>query len=108
MGKGKGAVSHFIAPVKPGTVMFEVDGASDVVSKEALLKAGKKLPIKVGFVDRNNVGDITFNHKFVDSLKGKGKAQERAQPKEGQKRSEQAPVRKVRIAGRRELPDALR
>ena len=74
MGKGKGAVSHFIAPVKPGTVMFEVDGASDVVSKEALLKAGKKLPIKVGFVDRNNVGDITFNNKFVDSLKGKGKA----------------------------------
>ena len=52
--------------------MFEVDGASDVVS-EALPKAGK-LPIKVGFVDRNNVGDITFNHKFVDSLKGKGKA----------------------------------
>ena len=74
MGKGKGAVSHFIAPVKPGTVMFEVDGASDIVSKEALLKAGKKLPIKVGFVDRSNVGDITFNNKFVDSLKGKGKA----------------------------------
>ena len=45
-----------------------------MVSKEALLKAGKKLPIKVGFVDRNNVGDITFNNKFVDSLKGKGKA----------------------------------
>ena len=38
-------------------------------------KAGKKLPIKVGFVDRNNVGDITFNNKFVDSSKGKGKGQ---------------------------------
>ena len=74
MGKGKGAVSHYIAPVKPGTIMFEIDGASDIISKEALLKAGKKLPIKVGFVDRSKVGDITMNQKFVKSLKGTGAA----------------------------------
>ena len=41
-------MSHFIAPVKPGTIMFEVDGASDIVSKEALLKAGKSCPSKLG------------------------------------------------------------
>ena len=82
MGKGKGAVSHFIAPVKPGTIMFEIDGASDTVSKEALLKAGKKLPIKVGFVDRSKVGDVTMNETFVASLKGTRAARKDAEKKE--------------------------
>ncbi len=82
MGKGKGAVSHYIAPVKPGTIMFEIDGASDMVSKEALLKAGKKLPVKVGFVDRSKVGDITMNEKFVASLKGTRAARKLAEKKE--------------------------
>ena len=63
MGKGKGAVSHYIAPVKPGTIMFEIDGASDIISKEALLKAGKKLPIKVGFVDRSKVLALSCHDK---------------------------------------------
>ena len=53
MGKGKGAVSHYIAPVKPGTLVFEVDGVSTEVAKDALLTASKKLPVKCAFVDRN-------------------------------------------------------
>ena len=53
MGKGKGAVSHYIAPVKPGTLVFEVDGVSTDVAKDALLTASKKLPVKCAFVDRN-------------------------------------------------------
>ena len=46
--------------------------------------------------------------KDRDKGKGKGKTQERAPPKEGQKNNEEAPVRKVRIAGRRDLPERLR
>ena len=53
MGKGKGAVSHFIAPVKPGAILFEVDGVSPNVARIALMKASKKLPIKCQFVDKN-------------------------------------------------------
>jgi large subunit ribosomal protein L16 len=53
MGKGKGAVSHYIAPVKPGTIVFEVDGVPTEVAKDALLTASKKLPVKCTFIDRN-------------------------------------------------------
>ena len=53
MGKGKGAVSHYIAPVKPGTILFEIDGVSANVAKIALMKAAKKLPIKCQFIDKN-------------------------------------------------------
>ena len=53
MGKGKGVVSHFIAPVKPGTIIFEVDGIPSEIAKDALLTASKKLPIKCIFVDRS-------------------------------------------------------
>ena len=53
MGKGKGAVSHYIAPVKPGTILFEIDGISANVAKIALMKAAKKLPIKCQFIDKN-------------------------------------------------------
>ena len=53
MGKGKGAVSHFIAPVKPGTILFEIDGVPANIAKIALLTASKKLPIKCQFVNRN-------------------------------------------------------
>ena len=46
MGSGKGAVDHFVAAVKPGIVMFEVDGITDEVAKDALKLAGHKLPVK--------------------------------------------------------------
>ncbi|MEK7190114.1 MAG: 50S ribosomal protein L16 [Patescibacteria group bacterium] len=46
MGSGKGAVEHFVAAVKPGIVMFEVDGITEEVAKDALKMAGHKLPVK--------------------------------------------------------------
>ncbi|MCD6441948.1 50S ribosomal protein L16 [bacterium] len=52
MGGGKGAVDHYVAVVKPGTVLFEVAGVEESVAKEALRLAGHKLPVKTKFVYR--------------------------------------------------------
>jgi large subunit ribosomal protein L16 len=52
MGKGKGAPDDWVAVVKPGRVMFELSGVSPEIAKEALRKAGHKLPIKTKFVER--------------------------------------------------------
>ena len=52
MGKGKGAPEGWVAVVKPGRVMFELSGVPIEVAREALRKAGHKLPIKVKFVER--------------------------------------------------------
>ena len=54
MGKGKGAPSHWVAVVRPGRMMFEADGVSIEVAKEAMRLAAQKLPIKCKFVVRNN------------------------------------------------------
>jgi len=53
MGKGKGDPVGFVARVKPGTIIFEVDGLGENISKEALRKAGAKLPVKTKIVTRN-------------------------------------------------------
>ena len=52
MGKGKGAVSHWVAPVKPGRVLFEVDGVPAAVAQEALRLGAQKLPVRCRFVAR--------------------------------------------------------
>jgi large subunit ribosomal protein L16 len=52
MGKGKGAPEGWVAVVKPGRVMFEISGVPIEAAREALRKAGHKLPIKVKFVER--------------------------------------------------------
>ena len=52
LGKGKGDLQGYVAAVKPGTVLFEVDGVSEVIAREALRKAGTKLPLKVKIVTR--------------------------------------------------------
>jgi large subunit ribosomal protein L16 len=52
MGKGKGSVEFWAAKVKPGRIMFEVDGVSKVIAREALELAAAKLPIKTRFVAR--------------------------------------------------------
>ena len=52
MGKGKGAPEGWVAVVKPGRVMFEISGVPAEMAREALRKAGHKLPIKVRFVER--------------------------------------------------------
>ena len=53
MGSGKGNVEYYVASVKRGRVMFEVSGVSEEVAKEAMRKAGHKLPINTKFVKRN-------------------------------------------------------
>lgn len=52
MGGGKGAPDHYVATVKPGTVMFEMGGIPEENAKEALTLAGHKLPVKVRFVKK--------------------------------------------------------
>jgi len=53
MGKGKGDPDHFCFEVKPGRVLFEIDGVAETVAKEALRKAGTKLPLKIRVISRN-------------------------------------------------------
>ncbi len=52
MGKGKGNPEYWVAPVKPGTVMFELGGVSREMAEEAMRRAGSKLPIKTKFLLR--------------------------------------------------------
>ncbi|MFO0955080.1 MAG: 50S ribosomal protein L16 [Candidatus Saccharibacteria bacterium] len=57
MGSGKGAVDHYVARVKAGKIVFELDGVTEEVAKEAMRLAGRKLPIKTRFVVREGVGE---------------------------------------------------
>ena len=52
MGKGKGAVDHWVAVVKPGRIMFELSGVSEEMAREAMRLASHKLPIRCQFVKR--------------------------------------------------------
>ena len=52
MGGGKGSVDHYVFPVRPGRIIFEMDGASPEKIKEALSRAGHKLPFKSKVVGR--------------------------------------------------------
>ncbi len=59
MGSGKGAPEFWVAVVKPGRVLFEIEGVSEEVAKEALRLAGHKLPCKVKFVKKEqNEGGV--------------------------------------------------
>ncbi len=53
LGKGKGDPQGYYVPVKPGRVLFEADGVAEAVAREALRKAGTKLPVKTRIVSRN-------------------------------------------------------
>ena len=52
MGGGKGQVSHFVARVEPGRIIFEMDGVPKELAKEAIILASHKLPIKSKFVEK--------------------------------------------------------
>jgi large subunit ribosomal protein L16 len=52
MGKGKGAPEAWVAVVKPGRIMFELDGVNEELAKGAMERAAAKLPIKAKFVKR--------------------------------------------------------
>jgi large subunit ribosomal protein L16 len=53
MGKGKGAPEFWVAVVKPGRMLFEVEGLDLATAKEAFIRAGHKLPIRTRFVSRD-------------------------------------------------------
>ena len=52
MGSGKGDVQGYVFDVRPGRILFEIDGATEAVSREALRKAGTKLPLRARVVAR--------------------------------------------------------
>lgn len=54
LGGGKGGVHHYVYPIKPGRMIFEIDGLSEKVSKEALEGAARKLPVATKFVIREH------------------------------------------------------
>jgi len=54
MGKGKGAPEYFVARITPGRILFEADGVSLEIAKEALRLAAQKLPVATKFVVRND------------------------------------------------------
>jgi len=54
MGKGKGALDHYVAVVKPGRIMFEIDGVDMATAKAALSLAAQKLPVQTKMVVRRD------------------------------------------------------
>ena len=52
MGGGKGGVDHYAFPIKPGRIIFEIEGISEGLAKEALLQAASKIPLKTKFVKK--------------------------------------------------------
>ncbi len=52
MGKGKGAPDHWVAPVRPGRIMFEADGVPLEIAQEAMRLAAQKLPVRTKFIIR--------------------------------------------------------
>ena len=56
MGKGKGSPEYWVAVVKPGRILFEIEGVSEELAREAIRLASHKLPIKTKFVSRSEFG----------------------------------------------------
>ena len=54
MGKGKGSVDHWVCPVKPGRILFEIEGVSPEIAKQAFKLAQYKLPIKTMIISRED------------------------------------------------------
>jgi large subunit ribosomal protein L16 len=62
MGKGKGPVEGWVAVIKPGRVMFEMNGVTEDVAKEAMRLAAHKLPIKCKFASKADMDDVHLSH----------------------------------------------
>lgn len=52
MGGGKGSVDHYVFPIRPGRIIFELDGIKEEIAREAFRKAADKLPIRTKFIIR--------------------------------------------------------
>ena len=55
MGSGKGSPEFFVAPVRPGTIMFEMQGVTEEIAREAMRLAAHKLPVKTKFLVKEEV-----------------------------------------------------
>ena len=55
LGGGKGSVDHYVYPIRPGRIIFEIDGLTEEIAREALKGAGIKLPIKTKFVKKEHI-----------------------------------------------------
>ena len=53
MGKGKGSVEYWVAQIQPGRVLYEMEGVSEVIAREAFALAAAKLPVQTTFVRRS-------------------------------------------------------
>ena len=58
MGKGKGAPEYWVAVVKPGRILFELEGVSEDLARKAMKLASDKLPIKCKFISRSELGGV--------------------------------------------------
>ncbi|NLF31970.1 MAG: 50S ribosomal protein L16 [Planctomycetes bacterium] len=54
MGKGKGEPDHWVAPIKPGNVLFEIGGVDEATAKQALLRVAHKMPVRCRFAVRRH------------------------------------------------------
>jgi large subunit ribosomal protein L16 len=59
MGKGKGPPEYWVAVVRPGRILYEMEGISEELAREALRLAAHKLPVKTKFVSRKVIGEAT-------------------------------------------------
>lgn len=57
MGNGKGAPDHFVAKIRPGRILFEMDGVTEDIAREALRLAAHKLPVKTKIVVKHGIGE---------------------------------------------------
>lgn len=55
MGGGKGALDHFVAVIKPGTIIFEISGVEEEIAAEAMRLASHKLPVKTKFIRKERI-----------------------------------------------------
>jgi len=58
MGKGKGAPEYWVAVIKPGRVLFEIEGVTEALAREAMTLAARKLPMKSKFVTREETEGV--------------------------------------------------
>ncbi|WP_371365834.1 50S ribosomal protein L16 [Sporomusa rhizae] len=70
MGSGKGSPEYWVAVVKPGRVMFEMDGVAEEVAREAMRLAAHKLPIKTKFVKREDTAHLDMDAPGVNAKLG--------------------------------------
>jgi large subunit ribosomal protein L16 len=54
MGKGKGQPEYWVAVIKPGNILFELDGVSETIARESLRLAANKLPVRTRFITRHH------------------------------------------------------